>query len=117
MRSLDRFSRVWLHREAVDMRKSIDGLSGVVLGEMGLAFDSESLFVFMGRCGRKLKMLYWDETGFALWYKRLEGERFVWPKECEDKIIDATSDQLQGLLAGFDMFQKPHKILRYDRIG
>ena len=117
MRSLDRFSRVWLHQEPVDMRKSIDGLSGVVLGEMGLGFDVDSLFVFIGRCGRKLKMLYWDATGFALWYKRLEGERFRWPKEGEDKVIDATLDQLEGLLRGLEMFQRPHKILRYDRIG
>lgn len=117
MRSLETFSSVYLHREAVDMRKSINGLSSIVLEEMGLSFNQISLFVFVSRCGKKLKLLYWDKSGFALWYKRLEEERFRWPKHHEDQNILSSVNQLQGLLSGLDMYQKPHKYLHYEHIS
>lgn len=99
------------------MRKSINGLSMIVLEELELSFGPDRLFVFVSRCGRKLKIVYWDKTGFALWYKRLEKQRFCWPKSHEDKVITSCSDQLQNLLSGFDVFQKPHLFLQYDQIG
>jgi transposase len=117
MRSLEDFPHVYLHRDPVDMRKSINGLSSIVMEEMGLDFERDRLFVFIGRCGRKLKLVYWDLSGFALWYKRLEKERFRWPKALENATVMASSDQLRGLLAGFDMFQKPHDYLRFEKIG
>lgn len=117
MQSLDSFSSVYLHRNPVDMRKSINGLSAIVLEEMEMVFECNRLFVFVSRCGKKLKLLYWDKSGFALWYKRLEKEKFRWPKQNEEEVILSTSEQLQQLLFGFDVFQKPHLFLQYDRIG
>lgn len=117
MQSLDVFSEVYFHRDAVDMRKSINGLSLIVLEEMEMSFKGERLFVFMSRCGRKLKVLYWDKSGFALWYKRLEKERFRWPKTHDDEVIAGSSEQLEKLLSGFDVFQKPHIYLQYNQIG
>lgn len=116
MRSLDYFSRIYLHRDPVDMRKSINGLSLIVLEEMKTSFKCGRLFVFVSRCGKRLKLIYWDQSGFALWYKRLEKERFRWPKDHEEGVIVSCSDQLEKLLLGLDVFQKPHLFLRYDRI-
>lgn len=80
------------------MRKSINGLSLIVLEEMGMAFQLDRLFVFVSRCGKRLKLIYWDQTGFALWYKRLEKQRFKWPKRHEEEVILSNSDQLEQLL-------------------
>lgn len=116
MQNLDSFSAVYLHRDPVDMRKSINGLSLIVLEEMKMDFECDRLFVFVSRCGKKLKLLYWDRSGFALWYKRLEKQRFCWPKSHEEEVIEGSSDQLRQLLFGFDVFQKPHIYLQYLKI-
>ena len=116
MQSLEYFSAVFLHRDPVDMRKSINGLSMIVLDELDLSFGPEKLFVFVSRCGKKLKMLYWDRTGFALWYKRLEKQKFYWPKSHDDAVITGSAEQLQKLLFGFDVFQKPHEYLQFHQI-
>lgn len=104
---------MYLHRDAVDMRKSINGLSMIVLEEMNERFEGDHLFVFVSRCGKRLKVLYWDRSGFALWTKRLERERFRWPKHHEDDVIASSAEQLEKLLFGFDVFQKPHDFLQY----
>ena len=117
MQSLDKFSGVYLHRDPVDMRKSIDGLSLIILDELNLSFEPGGLFVFVSRCGRKLKILYWDQTGFALWYKRLEKQRFAWPRDHDELILQSSKNQLTQLLRGFDVFQKPHEYLKYNQIG
>ena len=117
MKSLDCFSEIFLHRDPVDMRKSINGLSLIVLEEKKMPFKSDRLFVFVSRCGKRLKLIYWDQTGFALWYKRLERQRFRWPKVHDDEVIASCSEQLEKLLLGLDIFQKPHIFLHYDQIG
>lgn len=117
MQSLNDFSEVYFHRDAVDMRKSINGLSMIVLGEMKISCKPDCLFVFVSRCGKKLKLLYWDKSGFALWYKRLEKQKFKWPKGHDDEVISSSSEQLENLLLGFDVFQKPHLFLQYSQIG
>lgn len=117
MQSLDHFSEIYLHRDPVDMRKSINGLSMIVLEEMKESFKGGRLFVFVSRCGRKLKVIYWDRSGFALWYKRLEEQRFHWPRDHESEAVAATADQLKNLLLGYDVFQEPHEYLRYERVG
>ena len=117
MQSLDHFSQVYLHRDPVDMRKSINGLSLIVLEEMKISFECDRLFVFVSRCGRRLKLIYWAQTGFALWDKRLERQRFRWPKDHDDEVIAGCFDQLEKLLLGLDVFQKPHIFLHYEQIG
>lgn len=116
MQKLENFTAVYLHRDPVDMRKSIDGLSMIVLEELNLSFEPGRIFVFVSRTGTKLKLLYWDKSGFALWYKRLEKQKFHWPKHHDERIVSSTSDQLQNLLLGFDVFQKPHEYLQYNQI-
>ena len=71
--------RIWLRRTATDMRKSFDGLSGLVRGEFARDPSCGDVFVFMNRRRELLKALYWDRDGFALWAKRLERGRFAPP--------------------------------------
>jgi len=63
---------VYLCRQVVDFRKSINGLSAMVEEELGLDPFGPHLFVFCNRRRDKIKILYWERSGFVLWYKRLE---------------------------------------------
>lgn len=72
--------RAYICRDPVDMRKAIDGLSYLVEPLLAQKPASGNLFVFVARDRSKVKILYWDRTGFALWYKRLERGRFRHPR-------------------------------------
>jgi len=105
---------VYLHRDPVDFRKSIDGLSLIVDQAMNLSVFDSALFVFCNKRRDKLKILYWGVSGFCLWYKRLEKERFKWPRKDEREIITLSEEQFHWLLRGFDINQlQPHKALNY----
>ena len=65
-------SQVFLSRNFVDFRKSINGLSQIVEEDLELSSMSGALFIFCNKAKDKLKILHWDEIGFALWYKRLK---------------------------------------------
>lgn len=93
--------RVWLACGITDMRKGFDGLSALV--QMQLSEDpfSGHLFVFRGRRGDRLKILWWSGDGLCLFYKRLESGRFVWP-QASAGTVSLTSAQLSMLLEGID---------------
>ena len=77
MMGLGPFGRILLRRTPTDMRKSFDGLSGIVRGEFDRDPLAGDVFVFVNRRGNMLKALYWDRDGLALWSKRLERGRFA----------------------------------------
>ncbi|MCP4887188.1 MAG: IS66 family insertion sequence element accessory protein TnpB, partial [Planctomycetaceae bacterium] len=83
MRPSPKTAPVYLCAQPVDFRKSINGLSAMVELEFDLDPFAEALFVFCNRQRDKVKILYWEKNGFCLWYKRLEKDRFKWPKELE----------------------------------
>jgi transposase len=110
--------RVYLCREAVDMRKSIDGLSLLVQEAMALNPFEQALFVFGNRQRDKVKILFWERNGFVLWYKRLEQERFKWPQRLEGDAIQLSGQELNWLLDGYDIqLMRPHKALQYQSVG
>lgn len=111
MIELSVFKGIYLHREFVDFRKSIDGLC-VFVAEQKLDVFGEYLFIFCNQGRNKLKILYWDQTGFALWYKRLEKEKFHWPRKFEESVVEIDGEKLKWLLSGIDIWKlRPHEAL------
>jgi transposase len=106
---------IYLHLEHVDFRKSINGLLAIIESELTLNAFSGTLFIFCNKKKDKLKLLYWDETGFALWYKRLEKQRFKWPKCRELNHTNLSEQQLTWLLGGYDIVG--HRSLDYAASG
>lgn len=117
MKSVKEFTNVFIHREAVDMRRGINGLSEIVqMANMG-ELMGRNLFVFCGRRRNSIKILYFDKSGFALWQKRLEQNRFIWPKKITDEVIHITPEQLSWLLEGYDVWRmRPFEELQFEKV-
>jgi transposase len=94
-------TRVWLVAGVTDMRRGFDGLSAQVQGVLEDDPFSGQLFVFRGRRGDRIKVLWWDGQGLCLFYKRLEEGRFIWPQAESGKVY-LSSAQLSMLLEGID---------------
>ena len=106
--------RVFVRPGTTDMRKQIDGLAALVRDGLGHNPLDCSLYLFAGMGGRRLKVLYWDRNGFCLWQKRLEQDRFPWPREAgEARCI--TSGQLTMLPDGIDFWQA-HQERQYQNL-
>ena len=93
--------KVWLAAGVTDLRKGFDGLSALV--QLQLAEDpfSGQLFVFRGRRGDRIKVIWWDGDGLCLFAKRLERGRFIWP-QAEKGAVSLSRAQLSMLLEGID---------------
>ena len=109
---------VYLYRGVVDMRKSIDGLSAIVEQELGVSPFGPQLFVFCNRQRDKVKIVYWERSGFVLWYKRLEKARFPWPRRDLEEVVEMSGRELNWLLDGIDLFRlQPHEDLSYRSVA
>jgi transposase len=107
--------RIWLSCQAVDLRKSFDRLAEQVRQHLHLDPLSGHLFVFRNKRGDRLKLLYWDEDGFVIVYKRLEQGTFRWPTVTEGQSsVTLRAAELTMLLAGID-WQKAPRDKRYHR--
>lgn len=97
--------RIFLYRLPTDMRKSFHGL--VALTESALKQDplSGSLFVFLNRRRDRIKILYWGQTGFCIWYQQLEKGTYQLPEEprAEQEALEVTRSQLSLILDGIDL--------------
>ena len=87
MFSLNSGHRYYLYRGACDMRKSFDGLSGLVTRELGREPTSGEVFVFLNRRRTHLKLLHWEAGGFVLYYKRLEQGTFTRPSAADTGAV------------------------------
>ncbi len=95
---------IFLCLAPTDMRKSFDSLSALVRESLHLDPLSGHLFVFRSKRGDRVKLLYWEETGYALWYKRLEAGTFRFPAASEEQSSAAISaTDLAMLLDGVDL--------------
>ena len=107
--------KIYIKPGPTDMRKQINGLSVMIEEEFGEGVFSGNLFMFCNRNRRRLKILYWDRNGFCMWLKRLEKDRFPWPKHGEE-AVEITKDNLLMLLDGIDFFNV-HKKLNFSAIS
>ena len=105
MLSLAANLRIFLCLDPVDLRKSFDGLFALVQQQLHLDPLSGHLFVFRNRSGERLKILYWDRDGLALWYKRLEQGTFQLParQANQDHGLEISTADLAMLLEGIDL--------------
>lgn len=116
MRDINSFTSVFIHREPVDMRRGINGLSEIVQFEEMGSLKGNYLFVFCGKRRNSIKILYFDRSGFALWQKKLEQDRFPWPRKLTDEVVQITPEQMSWLLEGYDVWKmKPFAELQFER--
>ena len=117
LRAMDRAqeTRIWLAREVTDMRCGFDRLAERVRAVIGEDPLSGHWFVFHSRRGDRLKILYWDRDGFALWYKRLEQGKFKLPRPREGaRGVELRASELAMILDGIDV-TKLKRVSRYVR--
>lgn len=92
-------ARIYLYRGAVDLRKSFDGLAGLVRLQGETEVFGGGLFVFVNRRRTLVKILYWDRDGFAIWAKRLERGTFRMPRT-DGRQAEISTGELSMLLEG-----------------
>jgi transposase len=107
--------RVYLCTSPCDMRRSFDGLYALVTNAMQLDAFAGHLFVFANRRRDRVKILYWDRDGFAVWAKRLEEGTYAMPfSGAEEKRYEISAQELGALLSGIDLSQAKRR-KRYRR--
>lgn len=94
--------RIYVAGGPVDLRRSFDGLAAITRDVVGQDPLSGHLFVFANRRADRVKILVWDHSGYALWYKRLEKGRFRFPPSDAGALIVEAAD-LALLLEGIDL--------------
>lgn len=106
--------RIFLCTRDADMRRGFDGLARMVREHLGADPLSGHLFVFRNKRGDRIKLLYWDSDGLAIWYKRLEEGTFRFPATMDGDGVEIRAVDLTMLLDGVDLGSvKRHK--RYRR--
>jgi transposase len=96
---------IFIATSPVDMRKSFDGLAAIVKNSFSKNPLDGTLFVFINRVADRLKILYWDRDGYALWYKRLEAGRFRIPLSLTtegEPVALVSAAQLAMILEGIE---------------
>ncbi len=107
-------AQIYLYREPIDFRKSYRGLAALVELELGHNPFDGALYAFTNRQRNKIKLLFWEDNGFVLYYKALAEEKFRWPRKT-DEVISLSAEQINWLLDGYDIsLMKGHKKLHYE---
>lgn len=110
-------ARIWLCVAPTDMRRGFDRLAELARSVTNQEPLEGHLFLFRSRGGDRLKVLYWDTDGFALWYKRLEVGTFKLPR-VDDKAasVQLRASELAMMLDGIDL-KSVKRVKRYQRKG
>lgn len=107
---------VYLHRAPVDFRLGINGLAATVEHAMQHDPLARAVYAFCNRRRNRIKLLFWDRNGYWLLVKRLEADRFAWPKQ--EATIMLTTEQLHWLLDGIDIEAvRRHPLRHYRHAG
>ncbi len=104
MLQINNTTRYWLFHQWTDIRKSFDGLSGLVLNELNMEIETGDVFIFLNKRQTHLKALQWEGDGFGLYYKRLEEGSFELPAAILEGTHSAiTAKQLTLILQGISL--------------
>lgn len=118
MKAPSSFNGVFIHRGPVDMRRGINGLCEIVQSAKMGDLMGRNLFVFCGKRRDSIKVLYFDRSGFCLWQKRLEADKFPWPKKHVEEIVALSPQQFTWLIEGFDVWKiKPFADAHFERVS
>jgi transposase len=98
-------ARIFLCTQDTDMRKSFSSLCGIIRSAMHLDPLSDCLFVFKNKRGDRIKCIYWDEDGFAMWYKALQRGTFQFPnlKNYSSAGLEIDASTMRMILDGVDL--------------
>lgn len=108
-------TRIWLATQPADMRCGFDRLAELASSITGDDPLSGHLFLFRARSGDRIKILYWDRDGYALWYKRLEEGTFKLPRvEPSQRSVQLRASELAMMLDGIDL-RSVRRVKRYER--
>ena len=114
MLSLPSVVKIYLHAAPVNLHYTFDRLAGIVRDEMGRDPLSGHLFVFRNRRGDRVKLLFWDDDGWVIYYKRLERGVFKFPAiACDTRSLQVSVSDLSLLLWGIE----PNSIRRLKRFS
>ena len=106
-------TQIWLAAGVTDMRRGMDGLAALVQSTLAENPFSGHVFIFRGRRGDLIKLLWWSDDGLCLFAKRLEKGRFIWPQATEG-AIHLSGAQLSMLLEGID-WRRPTRTWQPER--
>jgi transposase len=110
--------QVYLHRETIDFRIGINGLAILVEQTMHLDPFGRAVFGFCNRRRDRIRLLFYDRSGFWLMMKRLEADRFVWPRGPQQAVVRLSTEQLHWLLDGIDIEAvRRHPARQYLSVG
>lgn len=97
--------KIFICSEPIDMRRSFNSLTGIVQNSLNLEPLSGSLFVFKNKLSDKIKILYFDNDGFAIWYKQLVQGSYKFPAIIDPNVnsLEVDISTLRSILDGFDL--------------
>ena len=108
---------VYLCVAPTDLRKQAASLA--LLVEQGLKRDvfAPALYLFSNARRDRTRILYWERNGLVLWSKRLEQQRFIWPRISDGETVSMSGSELNQLLDGFDVWAQGHREMALQRVG
>jgi transposase len=103
---------IFVATQPIDMRRSFDGLSAAARDVMKQEPESGAMFVFASKRGHRIKVLWWDRTGFCLLQKRLEWGAFRLPRGLDENAVSVSIDvtELSKILEGVQLPPKKHRL-------
>jgi transposase len=108
---------VYLCVAATDLRKQAASLALLVEQSLKRNIFEPALYVFSNSRRDRIRILYWERNGLVLWSKRLESERFIWPRMSDGDTVSMNGGELNRLLDGFDVWAQGHRELQLKRVG
>ncbi len=108
---------VYLCVAPIDLRKQAASLALLVEQSLKRDVFAPALYVFSNTKRDRIRILYWERNGLVLWSKRLEQQRFIWPRMIEGDTVSMNGGELNQLLDGFDVWAQGHRELALKRVG